>query len=86
MRISEEHAEPAADRSRALVPLEARNEPPDAAASRPNGPFLAQLIAMAQHSPQTRRHRRASPEEARLAYAATSAPPAWLGRALYRST
>jgi len=79
-------AEPAPAGNRALIALEARNEPAGRAGSRPSGLFLAQLIAVAQRSPQTCRHRRATPEEARLAYAASCAPPAWLGRALYRST
>jgi len=86
MRTPEEHAKPAPTGSRALIAIEGRSEAPGMGGSRPCGLFLAQLIAMAQRSPQTRRHRRATPEEARLAYAASSAPPAWLGRALYRST
>jgi hypothetical protein len=85
MQTSEGHTEPAPTGSRALVLIQARDERPGMAASRPCGLFLAQLIAMAQRSPQTCRHRRATPEEARSAYAASSAPPAWLGRALYRS-
>jgi hypothetical protein len=84
MHTSEGHTEPAPTGSRALILIQARNEPPGTAASRPCGLFLAQLIAMAQRSPQTCRHRRATPEEAHLAYAASAAPPAWLGRALYR--
>jgi len=66
-----EHAEPTPTGSRALIALETRNEPTGRAGSRPCGLFLAQLIAMAQRSPQTCRHRRATPEEARLAYAAS---------------
>jgi len=85
MRAAEGPPEPAAGRDRALVPVELRTEATGGAGPRPSGLFLAQLIAMAQQSPQTRRHRRASPEEARLAYTARSTPPAWLGRALYRS-
>jgi hypothetical protein len=86
MQTAEGHLEPASADGRALVPLGARSEPCRSAGRRPCGLFLAQLIAVAQQTPQTRRHRRATPEEARLAYAASSAPPAWLGRALYRST
>jgi hypothetical protein len=71
---------------RALVPIEPRAEASAMAGSRPCGLFLAQLIAVAQRSPQTRRHRRASPQEARSAYVAASTPAAWLGRALYRSS
>jgi len=85
MRSPEQRAEPAPAGSRALIAIEGRNEPPGTRGARPSGLFLAQLIAMAQRSPQTCRHRRATPEEARLAYAASSAPPTWLGRALYRS-
>jgi hypothetical protein len=71
---------------RALVPMGPRIEASVMTGSRPCGLFLAQLIAVAQRSPQTRRHRRATPEEARSAYAAAATPAAWLGRALYRST
>ena len=73
------------DTGRALVAIESR-QASVTAGSRPCGLFLAQLIAVAQRSPQTRRHRRASPEEARSAYVAASTPTAWLGRALYRSS
>jgi hypothetical protein len=82
MRPAEPPLEPA---GRALIPVGPRTEATGATGSRPSGLFLAQLIAGAQQVPQTRRHRRASPEEARVAYAACSAPPAWLGRAIYRS-
>jgi hypothetical protein len=84
MRSPERQARPATG-SRALVAITRRNEASGTARSRPCGLFLAQLIAMAQRAPQTRRHRRATPDEARLAYASSSAPPAWLGRALHRS-
>jgi len=86
MRAADQPLEPAPAGSRALVPIGPGTAAPDATGSRPCGLFVAQLIAVAQQSPQTRRHRRATPEEARLAYAAGSAPPVWLGRSLYRST
>ena len=35
---------------------------------RPDPSFVAQLIANAEHVPQTSRLRRASPEDARMAY------------------
>jgi hypothetical protein len=53
--------------------------------SRPSAVFLAQLIATAQQAPQTRRRRRAEPDEASLSYAAVSAPAARMGRAICRS-
>jgi hypothetical protein len=58
----------------------------DPAGSRPSAFFLAQLIATAQQAPQTRRRRRAEPNEASSIYAAASAPAAWIGRAVCRST
>jgi hypothetical protein len=39
---------------------------------RPDAFFVAQLIAMAQHSPQTRVLRRATPEDARATYHSTT--------------
>jgi hypothetical protein len=53
--------------------------------SRPSAVFLAQLIATAQQAPQTRRRRRAEPDEASASYAAVSAPAARMGRAICRS-
>jgi hypothetical protein len=58
----------------------------DPAGSRPSAVFLAQLIATAQQAPQTRRRRRAEPNEASSIYAAVSAPAARIGRAICRST
>jgi hypothetical protein len=47
--------------------------------------FLAQLIATAQQAPQTRRHRRAEPNEATALYAAVSAPAPPMGHTFCRS-
>src|SRR5690606_4970783 len=41
---------------------------------RPLAPFLAQLIATSRQLPQTRERRRAEPEKALAAYAATGVP------------
>ena len=57
----------------------------DSAGSRPSAVFLAQLIATAQQAPQTRRRRRAEPNEVSTIYAAVSAPAARIGRAMCRS-
>ena len=57
----------------------------DPAGSRPSAVFLAQLIATAQRVPQTRRRRRAEPNEVSTIYAAVSAPAARTGRAICRS-
>jgi hypothetical protein len=57
----------------------------DPAGSRPSAVFLAQLIATAQQAPQTRRRRRAEPNEASSIYAAVSAPAFRIGRAICRS-
>jgi hypothetical protein len=45
-------------------------------------PFIAHLIATAQGAPQTRGHRRADPDRAISAYAATSRQPMGAGTAL----
>jgi hypothetical protein len=58
----------------------------DPAGSRPSAVFLAQLIATAQQAPQTRRHRRAEPNEVSIIYTAASAPTISTGRAICRST
>jgi hypothetical protein len=51
------------------VPLSARVDvPPKAQPNRPDASFLAQLIATADHAPQTRSLRRASYADARAAY------------------
>jgi hypothetical protein len=57
----------------------------DPSGSRPSAAFLAQLIATAQRAPQTRRRRRAEPNEVSSIYAAVSAPAARMGRAICRS-
>src|SRR5258708_940168 len=57
----------------------------DPAGARPSAVFLAHLIATAQKAPQTRRRRRAEPNEASSIYAAVAAPAAWTGRSIYRS-
>src|ERR1700730_315046 len=46
---------------------------------------LAQLIATAQRAPQTRRRRRAEPDEVSTIYAAVSVPAARMGHAICRS-
>jgi hypothetical protein len=72
---------------RALVMVgSGRGTAVDPAGSRPSAVFLAQLIATAQQAPQTRRRRRAEPNEASSIYAAASAPAARTGRAVCRST
>jgi hypothetical protein len=79
-------SEPGSEQSRALVAVgTAREDHPGGAGPRPSAMFLAQLIAVAQRSPQTRRHRRAAPGDVSAAYAAAATPPAWIGRALSRS-
>jgi hypothetical protein len=71
---------------RALVAVRSgRGTAVDPAGSRPSAVFLAQLIATAQQAPQTRRRRRAEPNEASSIYAAVSAPAARIGRAICRS-
>jgi len=75
---------PQPGRALVLVGL-GRDTAVDPAGSRPSAAFLAQLIATAQRAPQTRRRRRAEPNEVSTIYAAVSAPAAWTGRAIYRS-
>src|ERR1700720_1475426 len=71
---------------RALVPVgSGRGAGIDPAGSRPSAVFLAQLIATAQRAPQTRRRRRAEPNEASSIYAAVSAPAARAGIAICQS-
>jgi hypothetical protein len=48
--------------------------------SRPDAGFVAHLIATAEQAPQTRRLRRASPDEALSAYAAHLTPAPRAGR------
>jgi hypothetical protein len=57
----------------------------DPARARPSAVFLAQLIATAQRAPQTRRRRRAEPDEVSTIYAAVSVPAARMGHAICRS-
>jgi hypothetical protein len=55
----------------ALVPVVAARRRPVPTAhglARPNAYFVTHLIAMAEHSPQTRMLRRAAPEHAQAAY------------------
>jgi hypothetical protein len=58
--------------SRSLVPAEATPAGRRPLPSRTSASFLAQLIATAQQSPQTREKRRIEPEAAILAYRAVS--------------
>ena len=63
-----------------IAPIE--RPPISRATARHDASFVTQLIAMAQHSPQTRALRRAEPQVARAAYHSTNeqnldnAPPA----------
>ena len=58
----------------ALVCLEPEiAAPPPRPTARPDAAFLTHLIAMAEQVPQLREKRRAAPEEAAAAYAATMA-------------
>jgi hypothetical protein len=60
--------------SRALVPVRpAPQIRASAVPPRPSAAFLAQLIATAQQTPQTREKRRIEPQAAIAAYAAASA-------------
>ena|ERR1700730_16906831 len=71
---------------RALVPVgSGPGTAVDPARSRPSAVFLAQLIATAQQAPQTRRRRRAEPNEVSIIYTAASAPTISMGRAICRS-
>jgi len=57
----------------ALIPIHStvRSVSGCAATQRPSATFLAHLIAVASHAPQTRDRRRAEPHEAVAAYART---------------
>jgi hypothetical protein len=60
-----------------LVPIArpARSPPSSSqSSSRPNSTFIAHLIATAEHAPQTRHLRRATPAVAQSAYSATRPP------------
>jgi hypothetical protein len=71
----------------ALVPIALSEPSPDWSArrGRPRADFLAQLIATAAHTPQTRARRRAEPAEAVAIYGAIEQRPAARGPALCRS-
>lgn len=83
----ENSREAAAAGGRALVALMpvAPSEPPRQSTRRPLPSFLAHLAATAQHAPQTRMIRRATPAEAVIAYGAPLARPSEAGRLLRRS-
>lgn len=66
-----------------LVPLSARPDVhPTAPANRSDASFLTQLIATAEHVPQTRCLRRGSPADAQAAYG----PPTGERRSVTRRT
>jgi hypothetical protein len=73
--------------STALVPVVTvgLDAPVGQASNRPRADFLAQLIATIAQAPQTRVRRRAEPEVAIAAYAASGARPLPKRRALSRS-
>jgi hypothetical protein len=73
--------------STALVPLSpsGHNAPSEHAGGRPRADFLAQLIATVAQAPQTRVRRRAEPQEAIAAYAASGPRPTPKKHALSRS-
>ncbi len=88
-------AEPRADQpsaaaarsSRALIALRPIRPDDSEMRARPQAEFLAHLIATDRKLPQTRQRRRAQPEDAVAAYAATGAErPARAGRRLSRTT
>jgi hypothetical protein len=86
MRAAAKSIKPS-ESGRALVPAGSSAQAPfGPPGSRPSAMFLAQLIAVAQQVPQTRQRRRAEPNEANSAYAAVSKRPAWIGRAVCRSS
>jgi hypothetical protein len=69
--LSHSADEAAPPEHQALVPVAAAGECDDPYYYRPAAPFLAHLIATAGGEQQTREHRRARPEAAARAYAAT---------------
>lgn len=72
--------------SAALVCVAPTDDPaPTGHAERPRAEFLTQLIAMRAQAPQTRLRRRAEPEEAIAAYAASDSSPRFTRHALSRS-
>jgi hypothetical protein len=85
---SREPADEAAAPSRALVRVAISPASPVSfrpADRRPAAPFLAHLIATDQGAPQTRERRRADPNWAITAYAATMRVPESVGRAVRES-
>jgi hypothetical protein len=66
----------------ALVPVaqSPQHAPVSSRISRPDPTFVAHLIATAEQAPQTRRLRRAAPQEALSAYAAHLHPTQQAGR------
>ena len=71
--LSRSADEPAPPEQRALVPVAdaGSRESHGSYSRRPTAPFLAQLIATARGELQTRERRRADPDAAAQAYAAT---------------
>ena len=64
--------------ARSLVPLAGHRQRREAPSARPSPAFLAQLIATAQHAPQTRARGRTEPADAIATYNSGSsigAPP-----------
>jgi hypothetical protein len=85
---SREPADEAAAPSRALVRVAISPASPVSfrpADRRPAAPFLAHLIATDQGAPQTRERRRADPNWAITAYAATMRVPESVGRSVRES-
>ncbi len=73
--------------ARALIALQPIAPDHSDMRARPQAVFLAHLIATDRKLPQTRERRRAQPEDAVAAYAATGAArPARAGRRLSRTT
>lgn len=67
----------------ALIPLERAGRISVLRPARPEAPFVAHLIAMAEHAPQTRTSRRATPAAAQATYdRATVAAANGYGRVL----
>ena len=74
-----------ASASRALIALQPVPSGDTPLRTHPDARFLAHLIATAQRLPQTRERRRAEPQDAIAAYAATNAAPAApAGQRLFR--
>ncbi|HET7680226.1 MAG TPA: hypothetical protein VFK79_08860 [Xanthobacteraceae bacterium] len=71
-RSAENEVPPAEQRALVPVPQADPSENPCPCARRPAAPFLAHLIATERGEPQTRERRRAAPDAAAQAYAATA--------------